>query len=109
MLHLPDVTTKTEIEILEEDEWNVTKQAIDKAVECLIDFRKQEGAALERKFHEKINNIEALLKSIEPYEESRVPKIKEKNYRGIRAGCKSRLRQKSLRTRTNLLHRKAGY
>lgn len=83
LLHLPDVTTKTEIEILEEDEWNVTKQAINKAVECLIDFRKQEGAALERKFHEKINNIEALLKSIEPYEESRVPKIKEKIIEGL--------------------------
>ena len=83
LLHLPDVTTKTEIEILEEDEWNVIKQAIDKAVECLIDFRKQEGAALERKFHEKINNIEALLKSIEPYEESRVPKIKEKIIEGL--------------------------
>ncbi|WP_315283328.1 YicC/YloC family endoribonuclease [Prevotella pallens] len=83
LLHLPDVTTKTEIEILEEDEWNVTKQAIDKAVECLIDFRKQEGAALERKFHEKINNIETLLKSIEPYEESRVPKIKEKIIEGL--------------------------
>ena len=83
LLHLPDVTTKTEIEILEEDEWNVTKQALDKAVECLIDFRKQEGAALERKFHEKINNIEALLKSIEPYEESRVPKIKEKIIEGL--------------------------
>ena len=83
LLHLPDVTTKTEIEILEEDEWNVTKQAINKAVECLIDFRKQEGAALERKFHEKINNIEALLKSIEPYEESRVPKIKAKIIEGL--------------------------
>ena len=83
LLHLPDVTTKTEIEILEEDEWNVTKQAINKAVECLIDFSKQEGAALERKFHEKINNIEALLKSIEPYEESRVPKIKEKIIEGL--------------------------
>ena len=83
LLHLPDVTTKTEIEILEEDEWNVTKQAIDKAVECLINLRKQEGAALERKFHEKINNIEALLKSIEPYEESRVPKIKEKIIEGL--------------------------
>lgn len=83
LLHLPDVTTKTEIEILEEDEWNVTKQAINNAVENLIDFRKQEGAALERKFHEKINNIEALLKSIEPYEESRVPKIKEKIIEGL--------------------------
>ena len=74
MLHLPDVTTKTEIEILEEDEWNVTKQAINKAVECLIDFRKQEGAALQKKFTEKIDNIAELLKSIEPFEKGRVPK-----------------------------------
>ncbi|WP_455068585.1 YicC/YloC family endoribonuclease [Prevotella nigrescens] len=83
LLHLPDVTTKTEIEILDEEEWEVTKQAINNAVENLIDFRKQEGTALERKFHEKINNIEALLKSIEPYEESRVPKIKEKIIEGL--------------------------
>ena len=83
LLHLPDVTTKTEIDILDEEEWEVTKQAINNAVENLIDFRKQEGTALERKFHEKINNIEALLKSIEPYEESRVPKIKEKIIEGL--------------------------
>ena len=83
LLRLPDVTTKTEVEVLDEEEWDVAQQAINEAVDKLIDFRKQEGAALERKFHEKINNIEALLKSIEPYEESRVPKIKEKIIEGL--------------------------
>lgn len=83
LLRMPDVTTKTEIEVLNEEEWEAAKKAISEAIENLVDFRKQEGAALERKFHEKIDNIEALLKSIEPYEESRVPKIKEKIIEGL--------------------------
>ena len=83
LLRMPDVTTKTEIEVLDEEEWEAAKKAICEAIENLVDFRKQEGAALERKFHEKIDNIEALLKSIEPYEESRVPKIKEKIIEGL--------------------------
>ena len=80
LLRMPDVTTKTEIEVLDEAEWEAAKKAISEAIENLVDFRKQEGAALERKFHD---NIEALLKSIEPYEESRVPKIKEKIIEGL--------------------------
>lgn len=83
LLRMPDVTTKTEVEVLDEEEWETTKRAIEVAIESLLDFRKQEGAALERKFHEKIDNIEALLKSIEPYEESRVLKIKEKIIEGL--------------------------
>ncbi len=83
LLRMPDVTTKTEIEVLDEAEWEAAKKAISEAIENLVDFRKQEGAALVRKFHEKIDNIEALLKSIEPYEESRVPKIKEKIIEGL--------------------------
>lgn len=83
LLRMPDVTTKTEIEVLDETEWEAAKKAISEAIENLVDFRKQEGAALGRKFHEKIDNIEALLKSIEPYEESRVPKIKEKIIEGL--------------------------
>ena len=83
LLRMPDVTTKTEIEVLDEAEWEAAKKAISEAIENLVDFRKQEGAALERKFREKIDNIEALLKSIEPYEESRVPKIKEKIIEGL--------------------------
>ena len=83
LLRMPDVTTKTEIEVLDEAEWETAKKAISEAIENLVDFRKQEGAALEHKFHEKIDNIEALLKSIEPYEESRVPKIKEKIIEGL--------------------------
>ena len=83
LLRLPDVTTKTDTEELTDEEWNVVLQAIHQALDALIAFRKQEGAALEKKFNEKVDNIEALLHSIEPYEKSRVPKIKETIIKGL--------------------------
>ncbi len=84
LLRLPDVTTKAEVDVLEEEEWKYALEAIEEAVARLIAFRTQEGAALERKFNEKVDNIERLLKEIEPYEESRVPKIKERIIEGLK-------------------------
>ncbi len=83
LLRMPDVTTKTDIEELSDEEWEVSKKTIDEAVRHLIEFRTQEGAALEKKFNEKVDNIEVLLHSIEPYEKARVPKIKEQIIKGL--------------------------
>ena len=83
LLRLPDVTTKTDIEELSDEEWAAAKQAISEAVTHLIDFRKQEGAALQKKFTEKVDNIQKLLASIEPYEKSRVEKIKANIISGL--------------------------
>lgn len=76
LLSLPDVMTRTEVEVLSDDEWNVAKKALKDAIDNLVDFRRQEGDALYKKFTEKVNNIEKLLKSIDPYEKSRVEKIR---------------------------------
>ncbi|MBQ8629568.1 MAG: YicC family protein [Prevotella sp.] len=76
LLRMPDVMTKTEVEVLDEEEWNVAKDAIAEAIAKLTEFRKQEGAALQVKFCEKLDNIAALLQSIEPYEKQRVEKIR---------------------------------
>ena len=84
LLRLPDVTAKTEVEVLDDEEWEVVQQAINEAIEKLTEFRKQEGAALQKKFTEKIDNIANLLKSIEPFEKSRVPKIREKIIDGLK-------------------------
>ena len=84
LLRLPDVTAKTEVEVLDDEEWKVAQQAINEAIEKLIEFRKQEGAALQKKFTEKIDNIANLLKSIEPFEKNRVPKIREKIIDGLK-------------------------
>ena len=83
LLRLPDVTTKTDVEELTDEEWKVAQQAIDEAVNHLIEFRRQEGAALQKKFTEKVDNIQALLASIEPYEKSRVEKIKTNIVNGL--------------------------
>ena len=84
LLRLPDVTAKTEVEVLDDEEWEVAQQAINEAIEKFTEFRKQEGAALQKKFTEKIDNIANLLKSIEPFEKSRVPKIREKIIDGLK-------------------------
>ena len=84
LLRLPDVTAKTEVEVLDDEEWEVAQQAINEAIEKLTEFRKQEGAALQKKFTEKIDNIANLLKSIEPFEKSRIPKIREKIIDGLK-------------------------
>ncbi len=78
LLRMPDVLTRVETQELEEEEWTVVRTVITKALTQLVDFRKQEGAALEKKFTEKIDNIERLLKSIEPYEKERIAKIRER-------------------------------
>jgi len=84
LTRMPDVMTKTEVEVLEDEEWTVARAAVEEAVQHLVDFRTQEGAALERKFGEKIDNIEQLLASIEPYEKSRVEKIRARIVDGLK-------------------------
>ena len=78
LLRMPDVLTRVEVQELSDAEWSVASQAIDEAIQHLVDFRKQEGAALEKKFREKANNIERLLHSLETYEKERVTKIRER-------------------------------
>ena len=78
LLRMPDVMTKTEVPELTEEEWETVHTAIKEAIQQLIDFRRQEGAALEVKFREKIANIRKLLQSVEPYEKERVNTIKER-------------------------------
>ena len=78
LLRMPDVMTKNETQELSDEEWAVVHAAVEEAINHLIDFRKQEGAALEKKFREKIENIARLLESVAPYEQERVGKVKDR-------------------------------
>ena len=78
LLRMPDVLNKTDIQELTEEEWAVAKSVVEKAIQQLTDFRKQEGMALQKKFEEKLDNIASLLASIESYETSRTEKIRQK-------------------------------
>ena len=83
LLRMPDVLTKTDTEELDDEEWAVVKGGVAEALKNLVDFRTQEGAALQRKFAEKIDNIGKLMAEIEPYEKSRVEKIKARIIDGL--------------------------
>jgi uncharacterized protein (TIGR00255 family) len=83
LLRMPDVLTKTDVEELEDEEWTAAKGAVGEALGNLVSFRQQEGAALQKKFTEKIDNIAQLLADIEPYEKSRVEKIKARIIDGL--------------------------
>lgn len=78
LLRMPDVMTKNDIQELSEEEWKAVHATVLQAIQNLVDFRIQEGAALEKKFREKISNIAKLLTSVDPHEKERVEKIKER-------------------------------
>lgn len=78
LLRLPDVMTKQDNEELSDEEWAVVCQVVDRALQELVEYRSQEGAALEKKFNEKVDNIEMLLHAIDPYEKARVEKIRSR-------------------------------
>ena len=83
LLRMPDVMAKTDQEVLTDAEWSVANNAIEEALRQLVDFRRQEGAALHRKFSEKIDNIQRLMTEIEPYEKARVEKIRQRIIDGL--------------------------
>lgn len=85
IMRMPDVMTRTEVEELSAEEWEIAKTAINDALQALTDFRRQEGAALQVKFNEKLDNIERLMKSIEPYEKQRVEKIRQRIVEGLKS------------------------
>ena len=83
LLRMPDVMTKVDNEQLTDEEWKVATEAINEALRMLVGFRTQEGAALQNKFEEKINNIQELLTDIEQYEKTRVEKIRQRIVDGL--------------------------
>lgn len=85
IMRMPDVMSKTEAEVLSDEEWAVARTGVEQALQALVEFRKQEGAALYNKFSEKLDDITALLASIEPYEKSRVEKIRGRIIEGLKS------------------------
>lgn len=85
LVRMPDVMSKTEAEVLTDEEWAVARGGVEQALQALVEFRKQEGAVLYNKFSEKLDNIGSLLASIEPYEKSRVEKIRSRIVEGLKS------------------------
>ncbi len=84
LTRMPDVLTKTDVEVLDEEEWAAVRDGVRQALDALVSFRRQEGVALEQKFKEKVDNIERLLADIEPLEKQRVEKIRARIVDGLK-------------------------
>ena len=78
ILRMPDVTKIQESNEISDEEWAIVLQAIDEAIDAFNAFRKQEGASLYQMFCDKLDAIATLLAEVEPYEQSRIEKIKNR-------------------------------
>ena len=76
ILRMPDVTKIQESNEISDEEWAVVIQTIEEAIKQFNAFREQEGMSLYQMFCEKLDAIATLLAEVEPYEQSRVEKIK---------------------------------
>lgn len=82
LLKLPDAL-KVEIQELDESEWLKIEQTFQSAIDAMLEFRKQEGDALEKDILQRINKIEELLLKVEPFEEKRIEYIKKRISDGL--------------------------
>lgn len=76
IMRMPDVTKLQDQSDITDEEWAIVLQTIEAAVAQFNAFRKQEGTSLYQMFSEKLDAIAGLLAEVEPYEQSRVEKIK---------------------------------
>ncbi|MCF8361798.1 MAG: YicC family protein [Prolixibacteraceae bacterium] len=77
VLRLPDAI-KTEHEEVDEEEWAAIVNCINDALEQHDRFRQQEGAALHADVLEQIKIIQQLKNEVEPYEQERIERVKER-------------------------------
>lgn len=77
VMRLPD-TVSTEKNELGDEEWEAVKIAVEKAITELDSFRVQEGEALEKDLRESILSIRSGLAKVEPFEQGRIDRIKER-------------------------------
>ena len=78
IMRMPDVTKVQDSSEVSDEEWAVVLQTIEEAIKQFNAFREQEGASLYQMFCEKLDALAALLTEVEPYEQSRVEKIKSR-------------------------------
>ena len=76
VMRMPDVTKVQDCGDISDEDWTVVLQTIEEAIAQFNAFREQEGASLYTMFCEKLDAIAVLLAEVEPYEQSRIERIK---------------------------------
>lgn len=76
-VRMPDAL-KTERDEIDENEWKQIQQAINQALSAIGNFRKDEGAALEKEFQLRIANIRSLMNQTLELDPERIKNIKDR-------------------------------
>jgi len=74
-VRMPDAL-KTERDDIDENEWKDIQKVVDEALENMTQFRKDEGASLEKEFQLRIANILSLMNNAVSYDAERVETVK---------------------------------
>ena len=74
-IRMPDAL-KTEREEIDEKEWQEIQKVINQALENIVQFRKDEGASLEKEFQLRIAKIRSLMTEAVAYDAERVATVK---------------------------------
>lgn len=82
---LPNIVQQPTVTEVTDDLWLPVMETIKNAVDYLIEFRQQEGRAVQAKFEDKLNNIASYLKDISKYEGCRIEKIKQNILDGLKS------------------------
>ena len=74
---------KTEREELDENEWELINNTVDKAIKEIIQYRIDEAAALEDDFRTRIANIRSYLEEVKSLDNQRIEFVKERLKKAI--------------------------
>ena len=84
ILRIPGVIEQTEYCLSEED-WSLVRQTVDAALERFMAFRQTEGKAMYEDFRLRVKNILGLLKELEPFEQNRINKVRQRLQHNLEA------------------------
>lgn len=74
-VRMPDAL-KTERDEIDENEWKEIQKVINEALENIANFRKDEGASLEKEFQSRIGNILSLMNEAVSFDKERIETVK---------------------------------
>ena len=91
LIRLPNVVQMGE-DVISDEEWEVIRAMAEEAVTKLNQFRKTEGASMEKDLNVRVNNILSALESVPEHEAARIEHIKAR----IRKNLNEHLKDENL-------------
>lgn len=82
ILRLPNVVA-TDADEIDEDEWDIVMQTLEKAIQSFEKFRVAEGRAIEEDMRMRVMNIRENLSQVNPHEEERVVRLRQRLHQNL--------------------------